>query len=66
MQDSMQESIENSMEKNVTADTGSSDTPIDSSSQQNYIETQDDTDADAFAILSMLFITACFIVYYLS
>ena len=66
MQDNVQKSMENSNKKNVPADTGSSDAPINFSSQQNHIETQDDTDADAFAILSILFITACFIVYYLS
>ncbi|MDC1436793.1 hypothetical protein N8303_06060 [Gammaproteobacteria bacterium] len=65
----MQDSMENSIEKNVAASADiadSTDAPSNSSSQQNQLETRDDTDADAFAILSMLFITACTIVYYLS
>ncbi len=54
------------MEKNVSEGVENTDARIDSYSQQNEIETQDDSDADAFAILSLLFITACTIVYYLS
>ncbi len=54
------------MEKNGTDGAENTAAKIDSYSQQNEIETQDDSDADAFAVLSLLFITACTIVYYLS
>ena len=54
----MQESIEN-------ATTESDLNTIDSSSHHDKFEPQDDTDADAFATLSLLLIIACTIVYYL-
>ena len=54
----MQESIEN-------ATTESDLNTIDSNSHHDKFEPQDDTDADAFATLSLLLIIACTIVYYL-
>ena len=54
------------MEESVSEGSENTAAKIDSSSQQNEVETQDDTDADAFAILGLLFIIACTVVYYLS